>query len=132
MAVSQKIRRSFFAFLRDRFNPLTKRIAHSGHGPFAIVRHVGRRSGKPYETPLIVAPTKGGFVAELTYGERVDWFQNVRAAGGCRLLVHGREYTICGVQPLTAEAGRAAFPLPFRLMLRVLGRTHFVKLVSAR
>ena len=31
-------------------SPLLRTFASRSHGPFAIIRHVGRRSGKPYET----------------------------------------------------------------------------------
>ena len=46
---------------------------------------------------------------ELTYGDRVDWYRNVRAAGGCRILLHGTEWVITGFEPMDAATGRAAF-----------------------
>jgi|GEM_PF-2844523 len=36
-------------------NPLTRKWAGAVHGPFALVKHIGRRSGKPYATPVIIA-----------------------------------------------------------------------------
>ena len=73
------IRLRFLKFLNRRFNPLTRKIARGSFGPFAIVRHIGRRSGKPYETPIIVQPYEDGFVFELTYGPDVDWSCAVRS-----------------------------------------------------
>lgn len=128
MQLKQQIRHHFLTFLKNYFNPLTLRIARGSGGPFAIVRHVGRRSGKPYETPIIVQPADDGFVIELTYGSDVDWYKNVLAAGGCTILWHGRDYVINGIEPLEAETGRAAFPLPERLILRLLGMKQFLKM----
>ena len=117
--------------LKHTLNRLTTRAARRKCGPFALVRHVGRTSGKQYETPLIVQPTSGGLVIELTYGDRVDWYRNVRAAGGCRILLHGTEWVITGFEPMDAVAGRAAFTPTQQLILRVLRRKHFVKFVGA-
>src|SRR5205085_13377 len=80
--------------LKHTLNPLTRRLARSSFGPFSIVQHVGRHSGKQYETPIIVAPLNDGFVIELTYGPNVDWHKNVLAAGGCRIIWHGKQFAI--------------------------------------
>ena len=125
--MAESIRKGFLNVLKHTLNPLTRRLARSPFGPFALVRHVGRRSGKVYETPIIVAPTPGGFVIELTYGADVDWHKNVLAAGGCTLVVHGKEYVINKIEPLDAESGRAAYPQPQSTVLRLLNRTHFEK-----
>jgi len=128
MNLSQQLRKGLLIVLKYTLNPLTRRIARSSVGPFSIVRHVGRRSGKLYETPIIVSPVEDGFVIELTYGPDVDWHKNVLAAGGCTLVWHGREFVIDKIEPLDTEMGRAAFPLPAQLILRLLGRKHFEKL----
>ena len=120
--------RGFTKVLKHTLNPLTLRIARSSSGPFSIVRHVGRRTGKVYETPIIVSPVSDGFVIELTYGPDVDWHKNILAAGGCTLIWHGDEYAIDRIEPLDPETGRAAFPLAQRLILRMLGRKHFEKM----
>src|SRR5215470_10896012 len=131
MNLKQQIRAHFLDFLKHYFNPLTRRIARSSSGPFALVRHVGRRSGKQYETPIIVQPVDDSFVFELTYGPEVDWYKNVLAAGGCTLIWHGKSYAIDKLEPLDAETGRDAFPLPAQLILRLLQRQHFVKMSVA-
>src|SRR4051812_50056213 len=77
------VQRRFLWMLKNSLNRLTIRIARSGRGPFSLVRHVGRRSGRTYETPVILARVPQGFVAELTYGAGVDWYRNIVAAGGC-------------------------------------------------
>jgi hypothetical protein len=119
----------FLNLLKHTLNPLTRRLAGTSFGPYASVQHVGPRSGRPYATPIIVSPAADGFVIELTYGPDVDWHQNVLAAGGCTLVWHGQPYRINRIEPLDGAAGRAAFPVPQRWILRLLGRTHFEKMM---
>lgn len=57
-----------------------------------LVRHVGRRSGKPYETVIMVWPLRASFVIALTYGPKVDWYQNLLAAGGGVEAIIARGY----------------------------------------
>jgi deazaflavin-dependent oxidoreductase (nitroreductase family) len=125
MNLLQRLRKGFLVLIKHTLNPVTRRIAHTSYGPITLVQHVGRRSGKQYETPIIASRVADGFVIELTYGYDVDWHKNVLAAGGCTLLWHGRQYPINHIQRLPAATGRAAFPLPAQLLLRLLGRQHF-------
>ena len=109
-------------------NRITRRFASFSRGPFALVRHVGRRSGKLYETPIMVEPVKDGFMIALTYGPQVDWYRNVLAAGHCTLLWHGRAYALEKPEPLAVQTALPAFPQPQRLILRMLGTQHFVSM----
>lgn len=120
----RQLRNGWFVVLKHVVNPLTRRLAESSFGPFSIVRHVGRRSGKQYETPIIVAPFKGDFVIELTYGPDVDWRKNLMAREGT-LIWHGKEYVINKIEPLDTLTGLAAFPPSQQVVLRLLGRKHF-------
>jgi deazaflavin-dependent oxidoreductase (nitroreductase family) len=128
MNPKQQLRNTFLTVLKYTLNPLTRRVAHSSFGPFAIVRHVGRRSGKSYETPIIARPVEDGFVIELSYGYDVDWHKNVLAAGGCTMIWHRKEYVIDKIEPLDTKTGMAAYPPMLRLILRVLGRKDFEKM----
>ncbi|MPV50253.1 MULTISPECIES: nitroreductase/quinone reductase family protein [unclassified Pseudactinotalea] len=119
------MRRTFLWLVKNTLNRFTIRLAKSGVGPISLVRHVGRRSGKVYETPIIVARVPQGFVAELTYGAGVDWYRNVVAAGSCRILVGGTVYRIVAIEPYPADDGRRAFGFPARLILRLLRRQEF-------
>jgi deazaflavin-dependent oxidoreductase (nitroreductase family) len=119
------MRRIFLWVLKNTLNRVTSRAARSGRGPFSLVRHVGRKSGRVYETPIVVAAVPEGFIAELTYGENVNWYRNVVAAGGCDLLVDGVVHRVVAVEPYPAEAGRRAFRYPARLVLGLLRRKEF-------
>ena len=46
-----------------------------------IVRHVGRVSGRAYETPVSPVPTDDGYAIALVYGNRTSWLRNVLASG---------------------------------------------------
>jgi deazaflavin-dependent oxidoreductase (nitroreductase family) len=121
----EHLRVRFLWVLKHSLNRVTRRLALAGVGPFSLVEHRGRRSGREYQTPVILARVPAGFVAELTYGERVDWWRNVAAAGGCTVVHRGRRHPISGVETYPAARGLAAFPAPARLVLRVLGRDEF-------
>ncbi len=49
-------------------NRLLRGLTRLSRCPFAIMRHVGRRSGKAYETVIMVWPLGDVFVLALTYG----------------------------------------------------------------
>ncbi|MEU4244568.1 nitroreductase family deazaflavin-dependent oxidoreductase [Actinoplanes sp. NPDC026619] len=123
---------AWFWLLRNTLNRVTVRVARSGRGPFALVRHVGRRSGRPYETPLLLARHDGDFVAELTYGPAVDWHRNVLAAGRCEVVAGGRTYEIDRISVLPPGDGLRAFGNPAALVLRLLRRRDFRLLHVAR
>jgi deazaflavin-dependent oxidoreductase (nitroreductase family) len=119
------VRRRFLWALNHTLNRVTARLARSGRGPFALVRHVGRKTGQTYETPVILARVPEGFIAELTYGENVNWYRNVVAAGGCVVVYRGEDYRVSAVEPYDTAAGKAAYPQPFRAILELTGRSEF-------
>jgi deazaflavin-dependent oxidoreductase (nitroreductase family) len=111
-------------------NPVLRTVAQLSFGPFALLRHVGRRSGKPYEIPIMVWPVDGGFVIELTYGTQVDWLRNLRAAGQGSLRWHKREFVLHKPEFIDAESGWRALPGWTKPILRLSGEHEFVKLPS--
>jgi deazaflavin-dependent oxidoreductase (nitroreductase family) len=114
------------SFNKRVFNRVIMRVAGKRHSPIVVVRHVGRKSGKSYETPVIVAPIKDGFLFALTYGPEVDWFRNVSASGRCALRWHGRTYDIESPKAVGRASAVPEFPLPLSVMLKALGTRHFV------
>jgi deazaflavin-dependent oxidoreductase (nitroreductase family) len=83
--------------------------------PFAIVEHVGRRSGKPYRTPVNVFSAdvdgKPGVAILLTYGPDRDWLKNLAAAGGGRMRRNGKSFGIADPRVVTkAEAATHVSP----------------------
>jgi hypothetical protein len=64
----------FLWLLKNTLNRVTSQMARAGLGP-SPVRHVGRKSSRSYETPVILAEVPQGFIAELTYGDKTDWYR---------------------------------------------------------
>lgn len=79
---------------RKVVNPRQMRTAGSPGAYAGVIRHVGRRSGRRYETPVVPFPTADGFVVVLPYGTRPDWVQNVLAAGTAELVHEGRVHVV--------------------------------------
>ena len=126
--------------LRDRIrifnkhvtNRVLRRFTSLSFGPFAIVRHVGRRSGKPYETVIWVWQMKEGFVIALTYGPEVDWYRNMKANGGGSIFWHRRLYMVEKPELIDADKALKAFPALFRLIFRIFGKQEkFVLMKSS-
>src|SRR5262249_62254929 len=105
-------------FVKRFVNPLLRHVAKLPFGPFALLRHVGRRSGKKYEIPIMVWPVDGGFVIELSYGRKVDWLRNLQAAGQGSLRDHQREFTLQKPQFIDPEIGWHALPAWTEAILR--------------
>jgi deazaflavin-dependent oxidoreductase (nitroreductase family) len=94
MKYQQHLLNRIRVFNKQALNPMILKFAGCSHSPISVIRHAGRRSGKPYLTPIIVEPLVDGFVFALTYGPKVDWYRNVLAAGWCTVIWHGKEYVI--------------------------------------
>ncbi|HEY4224673.1 MAG TPA: nitroreductase family deazaflavin-dependent oxidoreductase [Pseudolysinimonas sp.] len=122
------MRSAWLTFIKHTINPVAMQAAHRGSGPFSLVEHVGRKSGTSYETPIILAPVPDGFVAELTYGKQVAWYQNAMAAGHCVVRFHGRPFAIDRIEELDTAAGLKAFGAPRSWVLRLLRRREFLTL----
>jgi deazaflavin-dependent oxidoreductase (nitroreductase family) len=120
-----RFRKSYLWLLQNTLNRVTTRAARGGGGPFSLIRHVGRRSGRTYETPVILAKVPEGFVTELTYGEDVNWFRNIEAAGCCVVVYGGKEYRIDAIEPCDPTTARAAFPTFRRAILTATRRKNF-------
>ena len=117
-------------FNKHFLNKLLRRFVNLPFGPFALVKHIGRKSGKAYETPIMAFPIQGGFMIALTYGPQVDWYQNVLAAGGCTLVWHQKEYAINRLEPIEPATAVPLFPQPQRTILKSMGLVHdFVKMM---
>jgi deazaflavin-dependent oxidoreductase (nitroreductase family) len=94
---------------------------------FGILTHVGRRSGKVYRTPVNVFRAPNGFVVALTYSSQSEWVKNVLAAGSCELKTRGRKYHL-SVPNVERDPTRRRFPIPVRLVLRVVGADEYMEL----
>jgi deazaflavin-dependent oxidoreductase (nitroreductase family) len=116
-------------FNRVFINRLTRPFARRLPG-FAVVRHVGRRTGRPYRTPVNMFRSGDQYLIALTYGADRDWVKNVLAAGGCTVETRGT--TIPLTDPRVVRADYRLVPSAVRPILKILGVTGFMELGVGR
>jgi deazaflavin-dependent oxidoreductase (nitroreductase family) len=98
---------------------------------YGVVQHRGRRSGRSYSTPVFVRPTADGFVLPLGLGEKADWFQNLRAAGGGVVRWNGRAYPVADPVVIDRAAARRWFGRFAWLPVTLGGFRRFVRVRHA-
>lgn len=76
--------------------------------PFAVVHHVGRKSQRAYQTPVMAFRTNAGFAIAMTYGRDVDWARNLLAANGGEIEQFGRRVPVRNPRMVESQA---AYPL---------------------
>ncbi|WP_026919192.1 hypothetical protein [Gordonia shandongensis] len=84
--------------------------------PWAVVGHVGRRSGSDYQTPVLAWLAEGRVSIPIMYGPTSDWVRNVLAAGEFTLTRSGRTHRVAGARLLPADSPdvvRGARPAAF-------------------
>jgi deazaflavin-dependent oxidoreductase (nitroreductase family) len=60
----------------------------------SVVCHVGRRSGRTFETPVVAAHHDDSFLIALPYGERTDWLKNVLDKDWAVIVTNGHSYQV--------------------------------------
>jgi deazaflavin-dependent oxidoreductase (nitroreductase family) len=131
MTVKQQLSRGRFrTWLRwvnkASFNRLT--LTFAGRRLFAVMHHVGRRTGRAYTTPVVAWPLPDGFIMSLPYGSDTDWCRNVLAAGQGTIDWHGRTYNVSKPEVLDAATAQPLLPRWVRWPLRALRVRHFLKM----
>ena len=74
--------------------PLALRSVGKEGSSTSVVRHIGRRSGRTYETPVIAVQHDDSFLIALPYGKRTDWLKNVLDKGSATIVTNGRTYEV--------------------------------------
>jgi deazaflavin-dependent oxidoreductase (nitroreductase family) len=116
-------------FTNRVINPILRRFAAWIPG-FAILRYVGRKSGRTYEIPLKVFRDGDDYVIALTYGREVQWVSNVVATGRCELRERRKTVQLANPRVFTDPSGRL-MPAPVRAFMRLLRVTDYVRLSPA-
>jgi deazaflavin-dependent oxidoreductase (nitroreductase family) len=81
-------------FNRAWGNPYQMKTAGTPGAYASVIRHVGRTTGRSYETPVVPFPTDDGFVIALPYGSGTDWLKNVVASGSATIVHEGNTYLV--------------------------------------
>lgn len=89
---------------------------------FAVLTHVGRRTGREHTVVVNVFRAGAGYRVALTYGREADWVRNVVAAGGCTVTTRGRRVELVAPR-LVHDPTRAWAPPVVRQLLGLLGVT---------
>jgi deazaflavin-dependent oxidoreductase (nitroreductase family) len=97
----------------------------------AMVLHRGRRTGRPYATPVAARRVDGGFVISLAFGAQVDWHRNLLAANGGTIRWRARNYQV--TTPVRVDESEAiiAFDPIQRALMRISGVHGFVRVRNA-
>jgi deazaflavin-dependent oxidoreductase (nitroreductase family) len=74
--------------------PLALRSAGKEGSNTSVVRHVGRRSGRTFETPVVAVHHDDSFLIALPYGKRTDWLKNVLDKGSAAIVTNGQVYEV--------------------------------------
>lgn len=118
-------------FNRRVSNPRVMATAGGPGASASVIRHVGRRSGRVYETPVGAAETGGGFVIALPYGTSPDWLQNVLAAGRAELVRGGSTVEVTGPEVTGPDGVAGVFSAGEQRIHRLFGVDDFLRLRRA-
>ncbi len=113
---------------RSLTNPRVMRTAGSAGTQTSVVRHAGRTTGRPYQTPVDIITTGDGFLVALPYGTRADWVRNVLAAGSATIVCQGESIDVAA--PIIAAIAEVEGQIPAKTLrtLRLFGVTEFLHL----
>ncbi len=115
---------------RHLLNPLMLRLAGRKHWYAAAIHHTGRRSGKPYATPIVAEDFERGFVVPLPYGTRVDWLQNVLAAKKATIAWQGKTYNVLHPEIIDAASAMDLLSSRRQRLFAGLGIEHYLRLAA--
>lgn len=96
--------------------------------PLAVVHHAGRRSGRPYRTPVLAFPSAAGFVIPMTYGRDVDWARNLVHAHGGEVEQRGRRVAVRNPRIVAFGAAEKHLPGAVRGFFRAVDLPGYVLL----
>ncbi|MEN8234872.1 MAG: nitroreductase family deazaflavin-dependent oxidoreductase [Actinomycetota bacterium] len=104
-------------------NPVMVRFFSGRSARNALLHHVGRRSGKPYATPLTAHRSEDTIIVPLPYGTETDWLRNLQAAGQGVVELESRSFTVEEPEVVLIDEVMALLP-PF--VVRIV-RMHEIK-----
>jgi deazaflavin-dependent oxidoreductase (nitroreductase family) len=113
---------------RSVTNPRVLRSAGSPGASASVIRHVGRVSGRTYQTPVGPFGVGDDFIVALPYGPGADWVRNVMAHGSATLVHEGR--TVPVNQPEVVPIAEVMRDLPSseQRTLRLFRVEHCIRL----
>jgi deazaflavin-dependent oxidoreductase (nitroreductase family) len=117
-----------FRRIANRYlNPVMQVVAKRLPG-FAILTHHGRKSGRPYRTPVNVFRRGDTYLFFLTYGSEAQWVKNVLSTGACSIETRGRVVNLVEPELVTDPELRPAPPLVRLVERRFAGATQYLRM----
>jgi deazaflavin-dependent oxidoreductase (nitroreductase family) len=111
-------------------NPLIVKLAGRRHFHMAAqIRHVGRRSGRTYTTPVSARRSGDTILVALTFGNQSDWSRNVRSAGGGSIRMDGEDFDVTQPQIMSRQEAKPLVQSAFRPLERAGFRMLGIKQV---
>jgi deazaflavin-dependent oxidoreductase (nitroreductase family) len=106
---------------RSVTNPRVMRTAGTTETETSVIEHVGRTSGRTYETPVDVIETPTGLLIALPYGTGADWTRNVLAAGAATVVTQGQRVAVDRPAIVAVSDVSGSIPRRTMRMLRLFG-----------
>jgi deazaflavin-dependent oxidoreductase (nitroreductase family) len=113
-------------FNRVITNPILQHAARRLPG-FAVVHHVGRRSGRAFHNPVNLFADGDRYVIALTYGRDSQWVRNVMAAGSVEVETRGHRLRLLDPE-IVHDPSRSHVPATIRPLLGAVGVDDFMLL----
>jgi deazaflavin-dependent oxidoreductase (nitroreductase family) len=113
--------RALARYTHGAVNKMTLHLA--GHAAFADLEHAGRKTGIVRHTPVRAFRSGGTVIIGLNFGRDSDWYQNIKAAGSCHMLLGGEQLTLGAPALVPARQATRDLPWLFRFALRHVVRT---------
>jgi deazaflavin-dependent oxidoreductase (nitroreductase family) len=105
---------------------MTRKVSGTDRSPWGLLTHVGRRSGRTYQTSLGTCDYGDGVLLPLGYGTQTDWYQNLMAAGTCELAWKGHIHHLERPELISGPEARRAWPIRDRVLFQLAGIRDFV------
>ena len=128
----QLLRLGPFKRFLTTYNNLARKISGTQRSSWGLLTHVGRRSGRIYQTSLGTTAYGDGFLLPLGYGPHTDWYRNLMAAGVGTLAWKGRTYWLERPELISGPEAMRAWPIPSRILLHLAAIHDFVWLHQSR
>ncbi len=113
-----RVPRAVARFNRRITNPAARALG--GWAPLVgTLEHVGRKSGKRYQTPLNIFDTDDGYVIPIGYGLESHWVQNVLAGGPASVHKHGKTVPVTNARIVSKAEAETLVTSRSRFVFRV-------------
>jgi hypothetical protein len=118
-------------FNRAVTNPRAMETAGQPGAMASVIRHIGRTSGTPYETPIGPVATDDEFIIPLPYGLSPDWLKNVLAEGSAVIVHEGIAYPVSDPQIIPSSVAFLHVPHSEQRALRAFAVDQFLQVRRA-